>query len=308
MRSFQAVVAKQGPNPFVDVPEAVTRAFAPWSRAGRVLVAGRLNQAEVQESLVPAGKGRQRFYLHGGMRSAARVAVGDRVRVALRAFPAEPVVVPRRLRAALRREPAARAAFEALTPAARRQLIRAIEAATTPTLRLRRIEQTVAHLLGAEVEGRSSRPKRELWSCPKCGNRFVTRNMFHSCRRHRLEDAFEGKPPFVRDLFDRLRTLIESFGPVAVVPYRDRVGFMERVRFGAAIPRRAGLDVHFWLRRRFDHPRFRRVETIYPNAHAFLLRVTGPEEIDAELTGWLREAYAVGRHREPTPTDAAGRP
>jgi hypothetical protein len=134
-----------------------------------------------------------------------------------------------------------------------------------------------------------------MWTCPKCGNEFVNKNTYHSCRRGRVEDVFAGKPPSVRALFDRLRERIESIGPVKLVPYRDRVAFMTRVRFAGASPRMKWLDVGFWLPRRIESPRLRRVETLLPNAHIHWLRVSEARELDEELLGWLCEAYAVGR-------------
>ena len=44
-----------------------------------------------------------------------------------------------------------------------------------------------------------------LWRCPKCGHRFVTRNIWHSCGHYRLADHFEGKASLVRtESFGRL--------------------------------------------------------------------------------------------------------
>jgi len=100
----------------------------------------------------------------------------------------------------------------------------------------------------------------------------------------------------VRELFERFQAMIEACGPVKRVPYRDRVGFMVRVRFAGATPRSRSLDVGFWLPKRLASPRFRKVETILANAHVHVLRVTQPEQLDGELACWLREAYAVGRH------------
>jgi hypothetical protein len=37
-----------------------------------------------------------------------------------------------------------------------------------------------------------ARTKKPLWTCPKCGHRFVTRNMWHSCSDYSLESHFEG--------------------------------------------------------------------------------------------------------------------
>jgi hypothetical protein len=135
---------------------------------------------------------------------------------------------------------------------------------------------------------------RPLWTCPKCGNQFVTRNIYHSCQRHELSEAFEGKPPEIRKLFNEFQRMVESCGPVKIVPYRDRIGFMVRVRFAGATPRQKWLDVGFWLRRKLKHQRLRRVDTVYPNAHIHYLRISEPEQLDEELAGWIREAYTIG--------------
>jgi hypothetical protein len=65
---------------------------------------------------------------------------------------------------------------------------------------------------------------------------------------------------------------------------------MVRVRFAGAIPKKEWLDIGFWLPRRIDHPRFHKIETIYPNAHVHLVGVRAPEQQDRQLAAWLREA------------------
>jgi hypothetical protein len=144
---------------------------------------------------------------------------------------------------------------------------------------------------------------RPLWTCPRCGNRFVNRNQYHSCATYQIDDCFRGKPPEIRALFDAFRAMVEGCGPVTVVPYRDRVAFMVDVRFAQASPRRRWLEVGFWLTRRVESPRLWKVETIYPYAHVHALRVTAAEQLDGEMAGWVREAYAVGRreHLAPSP-------
>ena len=133
-----------------------------------------------------------------------------------------------------------------------------------------------------------------MWTCPQCGNQFVTRNMFHSCGRHDLAPVFQGKPPEVNELFERFRTLVEACGPVTPVVYRDKVGFMVRVRFAAATPRKRWLEIGFWLRRRLKSPRIDRIETLSPNVHIHRMQVATLAELDAELGEWLRESYEIG--------------
>ncbi len=101
----------------------------------------------------------------------------------------------------------------------------------------------------------------------------------------------------IRELFDRLRAMVGACGPVKVVAYRDRVGFMVRVRFAGAVPRTRWLEIGFWLTRRVEHPRFDKVETIYPKVHIHLLRITEPADLNGEVAAWLEEAYAVGCQR-----------
>ena len=35
--------------------------------------------------------------------------------------------------------------------------------------------------------------KKPLWTYPKCGYRFVTRNMWHSCSNYSRDDHFKDK-------------------------------------------------------------------------------------------------------------------
>ena len=291
---FRARVGKQGPNPYVDVPEEVSLAFAHHSRGGRVSVEGRLNEASIRAMLVPVGKGRHRLYVNGGMRAVAGVAVGDTVSFELLSTAHTNVSVPEDLADALDEVDGAREAFEAMSPSHRRELIRYVDDARTPSTRERRIGGTADHALGKPPADR--RPSgRPMWNCPRCGNRFVNKNQYHSCKRYSLSDPFEGKPDKIRGLFDRFREIVEAQGPVKMIPYSDAVGFMVRVRFGNATPRTRWLDIGLWLQRRVESPRFRRVETIYPNAHVHVLRITEADQLDDEVESWVKEAYEVGR-------------
>lgn len=290
---FRACVRKVSINPFVDVPKRVSRALADDAQAGRIAVEGLLNTFPFRTTLIPLADGRHRLFVNAGMRKSADVEVGDMVVVAVRT--AEPgVPAPPDIAAGLRKVKGAIAAFDALSPSHRRELIRYISDARTPETRRKRIQKTAAHVLGQHTPSSSKLKHRPLWTCPKCGNQFVNKNQFHSCHRYRVDEVFAGKPTEIRKLFDRLRQLVEACGPVKLVAYRDKIAFMERVRFAGATPKRNWLDISVWLRRRVKHPRFRRIETIYPDVHVHSLRVTRLEELDDEVAEWLREAYAVG--------------
>ena len=128
---------------------------------------------------------------------------------------------------------------------------------------------------------------------PNCGNRFVSRNPYHSCATHTLATPFAGEPPRIRDLFAAQRKARRGLRArqARALP-RPRV-VHGAVRFAVAVPKIRWLEVGVWLRRRVERPLFHRIETISPDVHCHVARITEPEQIDA-LASLLCEAYAVG--------------
>ncbi|HEY2799446.1 MAG TPA: DUF5655 domain-containing protein [Chthoniobacterales bacterium] len=139
--------------------------------------------------------------------------------------------------------------------------------------------------------------QRALWRCKKCGRYFANRNQSHACGRYDLEHHFLGKGPEIRELFDRVVAVIRSLGPVRILPEKTRIAFQVRMSFAQITPRSNCLDGHVVLARRFEHPRFRRVQTISPRNHVHTFRLVTAEDIDSEFHAWLVEAYAVGEQR-----------
>lgn len=82
------------------------------------------------------------------------------------------------------------------------------------------------------------RGSRPLWTCPRCGHRFVTRNIWHSCGRYRIADHFVVAQPVVRKLFNGVKALVRECGPVTVYAQKTRIVFMVRVRFAGVTVRK----------------------------------------------------------------------
>lgn len=140
-------------------------------------------------------------------------------------------------------------------------------------------------------------PKSALWTCPACGRKFANRNQYHFCGTHSLDDHFAGKGEGARHLFDAFRAMLESFGPVKVLPEKTRIAFQVRMSFAAVMVRRAGLVGHFVLAERVESPRFTRVETYSPRNHLHQFRLTSIDELDAEFRAFGKRAYAVGEQK-----------
>jgi endogenous inhibitor of DNA gyrase (YacG/DUF329 family) len=140
-------------------------------------------------------------------------------------------------------------------------------------------------------------PERPLWQCPRCQRRFANRNQSHFCGKHDLETHFAGKSPLIRAIFDAVLAAVKRCGPVIVLPEKSRIAFQVRMSFAQVSPRSQWLDGHVVLARRFEHPRFRRIDTISLHNHVHHFRLTSVSDIDREFEAWLAEAYAVGQQR-----------
>lgn len=138
---------------------------------------------------------------------------------------------------------------------------------------------------------------KPMWTCPDCGRPFANLHQSHACTRHTLDEHLEGKPPEIIALYRHLEALIQSTGPVIVVPEKTRIAFQVRMSFAAVMLKHRWIDGHVVLARRLESPRFRKIETISPRNHVHAFRLTSLEDIDEELTTWIAEAYQVGEQR-----------
>jgi Domain of unknown function (DUF5655) len=144
----------------------------------------------------------------------------------------------------------------------------------------------------------AGRLKAPLWRCPACGQRFVTRNMPHSCQVMGLDEYFAGVKPELRALFDGFVAAARECGPVTVNATKSRVALQVRARFaGIDRPRREFLVASFVLTTPVDSARLTRVDYVPPYYYVHRLRLREPSDIDAELRGWLAQAYEIGAQR-----------
>jgi len=138
---------------------------------------------------------------------------------------------------------------------------------------------------------------KPLWKCPRCGERFVGRNMWHSCGRFSLRSLFARSDPKVAKLFRKFARMVRSCGPVHMIPQKSRVAFQVRVRFAGAIPHKSWLQVGFWFTHRYEDPRFYKIEKIPPHYYVYSMRIESEADLDAHLQRWLRRAYLVGQQK-----------
>ena len=144
-----------------------------------------------------------------------------------------------------------------------------------------------------------SRPSSPLWTCPKCGAKLLTRNLWHSCGFATLDDWKARMGPNARALYDRFEAMIAACGEYHVAPAKTRIAFLGHVRF-AGITRltELSMDCNFALPKPIRSRRFRKVEEIVPGWWAHRLRVSNPAELDEQVQAWIRESYRLMGMRE----------
>lgn len=135
---------------------------------------------------------------------------------------------------------------------------------------------------------------RPLWICPNCGRSFANRNQSHACGRHGLDAHFAGPEPEMRRIYEAFLAMLESFGPVIVLPEKTRIAFHIRMSFAQLTMRRRWVLGHFVLARRVEDSLFTKVETISPRNHVHHFRLDRVEDVE-RLRDYAREAVAVGR-------------
>ena len=134
-----------------------------------------------------------------------------------------------------------------------------------------------------------------MWRCPECERQFAGRNQSHACAPlGDLDRHFDRSDPAVRQAFDQVLAAVTTVGPVTVLPERTRIALQVRMSFAAFVPRRHWLDGHVVLARRLEHPRFRRIEEYSARNVLHAFRLAGPDDVDADVCGWLAEAWHVG--------------
>jgi hypothetical protein len=135
---------------------------------------------------------------------------------------------------------------------------------------------------------------RPLWTCPDCGARFVNRNNWHSCGEATLGDWKARMGPRAARLYERFVQLITACGEFHVAPAKTRIAFLGRVRFaGITSLSEQAMTCSFSLPYPVDSHRFAKVEEVVPGWWVHRMRITEPDQLDAQVQTWVRESYRL---------------
>jgi hypothetical protein len=111
-----------------------------------------------------------------------------------------------------------------------------------------------------------------------------------------VEDHLRDKPPGCVQLYRRFVELVEACGPFTYAVAKTTITFKgSRRGFAGARPTLQGLAGYLDLQRMVEDPRILGAAPYTKRLFVHRFRISGPDQLDDEFAGWVREAYQVGQ-------------
>ena len=94
-------------------------------------------------------------------------------------------------------------------------------------------------------------------------------------------------------IYDQLLDALKDFGAVKAQVKKTSIHLVNKTGFAGVHPRKDYLLLEIKTDRRLVHPRILKAEQVSANRFHLTVNLASPKEVDAELLGWLRNAYEM---------------
>ncbi len=108
---------------------------------------------------------------------------------------------------------------------------------------------------------------------------------------HTVEDHFAGKPLATREVYDRLLAVLREIGPVVEEAKKTSIHLVRSSALAGVEVRKDYLLLNIKSDHPLESPRIAKSERLSARRFHQKVRLSSPEEVDAELKGWLQGAY-----------------
>lgn len=108
-----------------------------------------------------------------------------------------------------------------------------------------------------------------------------------------VDNHFAGKPPGVREIYERLLAVLEEIGPVQEDPKKASIHLVHGSALAGVEVRREYLLLNLKADHRIVSPRIRRTEQLSARRFHYKVKLSSPQDVDAELRQWLKHAYEL---------------
>jgi hypothetical protein len=107
-----------------------------------------------------------------------------------------------------------------------------------------------------------------------------------------IEDHVVNKDPSVRALYDHLLKTLKKSGPIEQDPKKTSIHINRNSALVGVETRKDCLLLTFKADHKINNPRIEKFEQISARRFYYKVRISTREDFDAELSGWLKAAYA----------------
>ena len=142
--------------------------------------------------------------------------------------------------------------------------------------------------------------------CYHC-KQWIPKGVEHDCWTTTESALTGGLPEDLREAWQRIRETAVEFGDQRIYASLNSIMFAKKVCYFFVRPNPRRLEVVFFLGRRVKSPLVRRIEPSSKVKFAHFVHVVHRDEVEAPLTGWLREAYEVSESLSARPAKKAAK-
>jgi hypothetical protein len=108
-----------------------------------------------------------------------------------------------------------------------------------------------------------------------------------------VKTHFQNKDRVVREIYDRLLSKVEEYGPVIEEPKKTSIHLVNRTAFAGVATRKTAISLTIKGDHHLFSSRISKTEQVSANRFHHEVKLTSPREVDAELVGWLKAAFAL---------------
>jgi hypothetical protein len=116
-----------------------------------------------------------------------------------------------------------------------------------------------------------------------------------------VDSLMAGKDAVVQQIYDRLTGELRALGPVGQDAKKTSIHLTAGeggTGFAGVHPRRAGILLNVRTAAPIDSPRVRKLEQVSRSRFHNEILLSSPDEVDAELAGWLGDAYRLAAPKD----------
>jgi uncharacterized protein DUF5655 len=108
-----------------------------------------------------------------------------------------------------------------------------------------------------------------------------------------ISQHFENKDPVVRSIYDRILKESRKFGAMTEEPKKTSIHLVHRSAFAGVVTRKNALILNIKSSVPIKHARIAKSEQLSASRFHQEVKLTSPDDVDAVLIGWLKDAYVI---------------